>query len=128
MDMNMNINLSLERSLDSAATATATATAEGAGAAGALISAATVIPGSGGGTLWSPGSGAGLDSLGKKRRGRPRKYDADGNLRFPYPVVTTSPPGFTLSPSSPTEYSFSKRGRGRPPGSGNGQILASLGN
>ncbi|XWS43475.1 hypothetical protein CRYUN_Cryun16bG0107300 [Craigia yunnanensis] len=121
--MNMDINMSFERSLDSEATATA----EGVGAAGAIISAATVFPGSGGGTLGTPGSGAGLDSLGKKRRGRPRKYDADGNLRFPYPVMTTSPPGFTLSPSSPTEFSFSKRGRGRPPGSGNWQILASLG-
>ncbi|XWS59552.1 hypothetical protein CRYUN_Cryun08bG0131900 [Craigia yunnanensis] len=121
MNMNININMSLERSLDSAATA------EGVGSAGAIISTATEIPGSGGGTLGSPGSGAGLGSLGKKRRGRPRKYDADGNLRFQYPVVRTPPPGFTLSPSSPTEFSSSKRGRGRPPGSGNWQILASLG-
>ncbi|XVF07754.1 hypothetical protein REPUB_Repub06bG0166900 [Reevesia pubescens] len=129
MDMNMNINnISLERSLDSPATV---------GAGGATISSVTVIPGSGGGssigTLGSPGSGGhgGLNSLGKKRRGRPRKYDADGNLRLPYhQVVTTttsSPPGFSLSPSSPTEFSSSKRGRGRPPGSGNWQLLASLG-
>ncbi|KAK6244592.1 hypothetical protein QUC31_011001 [Theobroma cacao] len=123
MDMNMSINMTLERSLDSAATATATVGGVGAGA---TITAATAIPGSGGGTLGSPGSG-GLDSLAKKRRGRPRKYDADGNLRLPYPVVTTSPPGFTLSPSSPSEFSSSKRGRGRPPGSGNWQLLASLG-
>ncbi|EOY08098.1 DNA binding protein, putative isoform 2, partial [Theobroma cacao] len=123
MDMNMSINMTLERSLDSAATATATVGGVGAGA---TITAATAIPGSGGGTLGSPGSG-GLDSLAKKRRGRPRKYDADGNLRLPYPVVTTSPPGFTLSPCSPSEFSSSKRGRGRPPGSGNWQLLASLG-
>ncbi|XWS55946.1 hypothetical protein CRYUN_Cryun09bG0043600 [Craigia yunnanensis] len=122
MDMHMNINMSLERSVDSEATATATA-----GGVGATIITATANPGPGGGTLPSPGSGAGLDSLGKKRRGRPRKYDADGNLRLPYQVVTTSPPGFTLSPSSPTEFSSSKRGRGRPPGSGNWQLLASLG-
>ena len=121
MDMHMNINMSLERGLDRAATA------GGVGAGGATITTATAIPGSGGGTLGSPGSGAGLDSLGKKKRGRPRKYDADGNLRLPYQVVTTSPPGFTLSPSSPTEFSSSKRGRGRPPGSGNWQLLASLG-
>ncbi|XVF55633.1 hypothetical protein PTKIN_Ptkin06aG0052100 [Pterospermum kingtungense] len=118
--MNMNINMSLGRSsLDGAATETAHA-------AGAMISAAaTVISGSAGG-----GTTHGLDSLAKKRRGRPRKYDADGNLRFPYQMVTTSPPpGFTLSPSSPTttEFSSSKRGRGRPPGSGNWQIFASLG-
>ncbi|OMO82018.1 hypothetical protein CCACVL1_12112 [Corchorus capsularis] len=115
MDMNMNINMNLERSLDSVTTAT--------GAGGATITAAaaaTAVQGSGGGgTLGSPPGSGGLDSLGKKRRGRPRKYDADGNLRLPaYQVVTNSPPGFTLSPSSPTEFSSSKRGRGRPPGSG----------
>ncbi|KAH1122083.1 hypothetical protein J1N35_005243 [Gossypium stocksii] len=80
----------------------------------------TVIPGPGGRTL--------SDSLGKKKRGRPRKYDADGNLRVPYQIVTTttnSPPGFTLSPSSPTEFSSHKRGKGRSPG--NWQLLASLG-
>ncbi|XP_022744287.1 AT-hook motif nuclear-localized protein 7-like [Durio zibethinus] len=125
MDMHMNINMSLERSLGSAATETATA--GGVGAGGATITTATAIPGSGGGTLGSPGSGLTLDSLGKKKRGRPRKYDADGNLRLPYQLVTTSPPGFTLSPSSPTEFSSSKRGRGRPPGSGNWQLVASLG-
>ncbi|XVE76042.1 hypothetical protein DITRI_Ditri12bG0141200 [Diplodiscus trichospermus] len=122
IDMHMNMNMSLERSPDSAATATATA----GGVGGTTITTTAAIPGSGGGTLGSPGSGAGLDSFGKKRRGRPRKYDADGNLRLPYQIVTTSPPGFTLSPSSPTEFS-SKRGRGRPPGSGNWQLLASLG-
>ncbi|MBA0676732.1 hypothetical protein Goari_018196 [Gossypium aridum] len=80
----------------------------------------TVIPGPGGRTL--------SDSLGKKKRGRPRKYDADGNLRVPYQIVTTttnSPPGFTLSPSSPTEFSSHKRGKGRSPR--NWQLLASLG-
>nr|POE90966.1 at-hook motif nuclear-localized protein 1 [Quercus suber] len=63
------------------------------------------------------------DSLGKKKRGRPRKYDADGNLRVSY-TAAQPPPGFTLSPS---DFSSSKRGRGRPPGSGNWQLLASLG-
>ncbi|XP_022766109.1 AT-hook motif nuclear-localized protein 7-like [Durio zibethinus] len=118
MDMNMNINMSLERSLDIAATATG---------AGATITAATAVPGSAGGTLGSAVSGGGFDSLGKKKRGRPRKYDADGNLRIPYSVVTTSPSGFTLSPPSPAVFSSSKRGRGRPPGSGNWQLLSSLG-
>ena len=63
------------------------------------------------------------DLLGKKKRGRPRKYDADGNLRVSY-TAAQPPPGFTLSPS---DFSSSKRGRGRPPGSGNWQLLASLG-
>lgn len=71
-------------------------------------------------------SGGSGDLFGKKKRGRPRKYDSEGNLRlqhFSYPLVS-SPPGFTLTPS---DYSSSKRGRGRPPGSGNWQLLASLG-
>jgi hypothetical protein len=74
-------------------------------------------------TNTTTGSG---ELFGKKKRGRPRKYDADGNLRLSYTVPP--PPGFALSPSSPhsSEYS-SKRGRGRPPGSGNWQLLASLG-
>ncbi|KAK1586218.1 hypothetical protein Q3G72_000271 [Acer saccharum] len=72
--------------------------------------------------------------VGKKKRGRPRKYDSDGNLRLPSynnnnnknPAVASSPPGFSLTPS--TDFSSSsKRGRGRPPGSGNWQLLASLG-
>ncbi|KAK3226718.1 hypothetical protein Dsin_006580 [Dipteronia sinensis] len=69
-----------------------------------------------------------------KKRGRPRKYDSDGNLRLPTynnnnnknPAAASSPPGFSLTPS--TDFSSSsKRGRGRPPGSGNWQLLASLG-
>uniref|UniRef100_A0A5B7AQC7 AT-hook motif nuclear-localized protein n=1 Tax=Davidia involucrata TaxID=16924 RepID=A0A5B7AQC7_DAVIN len=77
-------------------------------------------------TTWSVGVGGGggggsLDLLGKKKRGRPRKYDSDGNLRLSY---LSPPPGFSLSP--PSHFS-SKRGRGRPPGSGNWQLLASLG-
>lgn len=63
------------------------------------------------------------DLLGKKKRGRPRKYDADGNLRVSY-TAAQPPSGFTLSPP---DFSSSKRGRGRPPGSGNWQLLASLG-
>ncbi|KAG7958137.1 hypothetical protein I3843_10G004400 [Carya illinoinensis] len=72
-------------------------------------------------TSTTPGS---AELFGKKKRGRPRKYDADGNLSLSYTVPP--PPGFTLSPSSPPEFS-SKRGRGRPSGSGNWQLLASLG-
>lgn len=82
----------------------------------------------------SGGSGSG--GGGGKKRGRPRKYDSDGNLRVP---LVGSPPGgvilppapsvgFTLSPNPASKYSSgSKKGRGRPTGSGNWQILASLG-
>ncbi|XP_068309419.1 AT-hook motif nuclear-localized protein 1-like [Pyrus communis] len=77
------------------------------------------------------------DLSGKKKRGRPRKYDADGNLRPGYNsnkksnkggAVPPPPPGFYLSSPLSSEFSFSsKRGRGKPSGSGNYQILASLG-
>ncbi|KAI9080179.1 hypothetical protein K1719_037857 [Acacia pycnantha] len=50
----------------------------------------------------------------KKKRGRPRKNDE--NL----PSPNSAPPGFPTSPSS-------KRGRGRPRGSGKLQMLASMG-
>lgn len=77
------------------------------------------------------------DLSGKKKRGRPRKYDADGNLRPGYNsnnksnkggAVPPPPPGFYLSSPLSSEFSYSsKRGRGKPSGSGNYQILASLG-
>ncbi|KAL5743122.1 hypothetical protein ACOSP7_029854 [Xanthoceras sorbifolium] len=76
-------------------------------------------------------SGSSADLFGKKKRGRPRKYDSEGNLRTlpssynKTAVASSSPPGFSLTPSP--DFSSSKRGRGRPPGSGNWQLLASLG-
>ncbi|KAL2509255.1 AT-hook motif nuclear-localized protein 1 [Forsythia ovata] len=94
---------------------------------GGAIGGGGVIGGVGGG-------GSGELMMGKKKRGRPRKYDSDGNLRVPYvgspPGGVPPPPsvGFTLSPTPASKYSSgSKKGRGRPPGSGNWQILASLG-
>ncbi|XP_057471283.1 AT-hook motif nuclear-localized protein 7-like [Actinidia eriantha] len=72
------------------------------------------------------GGGSSGDVTGKKKRGRPRKYDSDGNLRVSYKSPPQRPPpGFFLSPHS-SDLS-SKKGRGRPPGSGNWQLLASLG-
>ncbi|KAL3631983.1 hypothetical protein CASFOL_024967 [Castilleja foliolosa] len=55
-------------------------------------------------------------STGKKKRGRPRKYDADGNLNPAYiklPSVAAAPPqaGFTLSPPSYEHSAGSKKGR-----------------
>lgn len=77
----------------------------------------------------APAGGVGGGSggvLGKKKRGRPRKYDSDGNLRVPHKSPPPPPPGFFLSPPPPSDFS-AKRGRGRPAGSGNWQLLASLG-
>ncbi|CAK9138395.1 unnamed protein product [Ilex paraguariensis] len=73
------------------------------------------------------GGGSG-DLLGKKKRGRPRKYDADGNLTLSYMASGSPPPpppGFSWK--SPSSGLSSKRGRGRPQGSGNRQLLSSLG-
>ena len=58
----------------------------------------------------------GSEGAGKKRRGRPRKYDVDRNL--------LSPPTVPLSSSFESSV---KRSRGRPRGSGKLQILASIG-
>ncbi|KAJ4979084.1 hypothetical protein NE237_009864 [Protea cynaroides] len=55
--------------------------------------------------------------MGKKKRGRPRKYGSEGSISMALSQGYSSSPS-VLSP---------KRGRGRPPGSGNRQILASLG-
>lgn len=63
-----------------------------------------------GGNSEATGSEVGL----KRKRGRPRKYD--GNL----PSPKSAPLEFSTSPSS-------KRGRGRPRGSGMLQMLASMG-
>jgi len=75
----------------------------------------------------TPGS---LDLFGKKKRGRPRKYDADGNLNPSYKKIVkaqtpilTPPPGFTLSTN---EFS-SKKGRGKSTGFVNYQTFSSFG-
>ncbi|KAL3536167.1 hypothetical protein ACH5RR_004628 [Cinchona calisaya] len=68
----------------------------------------------GGGAVSGSGGDMGLMigvSGEKRRRGRPRKYDSEGNLIVPLTTQTSS----------------SKRGRGRPSGSGNCQFLVSFG-
>ncbi|ERN13221.1 AT-hook motif nuclear-localized protein 1 [Amborella trichopoda] len=59
----------------------------------------------------------------KKKRGRPRKYAPDGSLAL---ALTPEDNNELSLPSSPFLFS-SKRGRGRPPGSGKRQLLATLG-
>lgn len=71
----------------------------------------------------SPGGGGvstGTDTVVRRKRGRPRKYDVDADM-----VRHVSPPPSAFS-SAFSECSF-KRGRGRPRGSGKLQLLASLG-
>lgn len=101
----------------------------GVGGGGVVIDAggAAVLGGGGRG-----GGGNGDLGMGKKKRGRPRKYDADGNLNPAYirsPTAMQAAAGFTLStPRSYENSSGSKRGRGKhSSASGNWQILASLG-
>ncbi|KAF8412260.1 hypothetical protein HHK36_000221 [Tetracentron sinense] len=55
----------------------------------------------------------------RRKRGRPRKYGPDGTAALALSPLSSSPPG-SLTPTQ-------KRGRGRPPGSGTKQQLASLG-
>ncbi|XP_043716754.1 AT-hook motif nuclear-localized protein 9-like [Telopea speciosissima] len=57
----------------------------------------------------------------RRKRGRPRKYGPDGTVSLALsPVSTSAPPSSSISPTQ-------KRGRGRPPGTGRKQQLASLG-
>lgn len=80
-----------------------------------------------GGSGESGGGSGSLDLAGKKKRGRPRKYDKDGNLLFPYnSVASAAPPGFT-SPASSSDFSSPKRGRGKHHASSNWQHFSSFG-
>ncbi|KAK4769793.1 hypothetical protein SAY87_030325 [Trapa incisa] len=56
----------------------------------------------------------------KRKRGRPRKYGTDGSVSLALSSASISPSPGSLGP-------IQKRGRGRPPGSGKKQQLASFG-
>jgi hypothetical protein len=58
----------------------------------------------------------------KKKRGRPRKYGLVGQVSLGLSPLPNKP-----KPSSGEDSSTSKRNRGRPPGSGRKQQLATLG-
>ncbi|KAJ6933602.1 AT-hook motif nuclear-localized protein 5-like [Populus alba x Populus x berolinensis] len=58
----------------------------------------------------------------KKKRGRPRKYGLDGQVSLGLSSLPDK-----AKPSSGEDSSTSKRNRGRPPGSGRKQQLATLG-
>ena len=63
-------------------------------------------------------SGVATGESGKRKRGRPRKYRPDG---------TNMSLGLSPMSSAPSAGSTTPRQRGRPPGSGRKQQLASLG-
>ncbi|MBA0584448.1 hypothetical protein Gorai_015259, partial [Gossypium raimondii] len=67
-------------------------------------------------------SGTPLSEPAKKKRGRPRKYAPDGQVSLGLLPMSAKP-----KPSSGSDASGQKRNRGRPPGTGRKQQLASLG-
>ncbi|KAL6007985.1 hypothetical protein ACLOJK_033490 [Asimina triloba] len=92
------------------------------------------IGGGGGGGGGGSGGGGGGERVassssfvlvGKKKRGRPRKYGPDGRVPLtlsPMPISSSGPAAALLSSpeaGSGEFISFAKRGRGRPPGSQN---------
>lgn len=79
--------------------------------------------------------------LVKRKRGRPRKYGAEGTMSLGLNFVSSSPvvaagsTGFSSpfvgtapNPASSTSAGVMKKPRGRPPGSGKKQQMAALGN
>ncbi|KAL6503068.1 hypothetical protein OROHE_023697 [Orobanche hederae] len=83
------------------------------------------------------GGGSGDLSTGKKKRGRPRKFDADGNLNPAYLRSKTAAAaaaagripqaGFTLSTPPSFEYSAGSKGRQDKHSGSSSWIVASLG-
>ncbi|KAK6140103.1 hypothetical protein DH2020_026101 [Rehmannia glutinosa] len=121
--INTAVNISMEKN---AGMTSSPALAVGGG--GVIGSGGDVI---GGGPI-GVGGGSGQLMMGKKKRGRPRKYDSDGNLNAAYvkspPVAaaqTAAQPGFTFS--TPPSYEYSSESKRGPSGSGNWNALASLG-
>nr|KYP73787.1 hypothetical protein KK1_006441 [Cajanus cajan] len=113
--LNMNVNMNVG-STETTTTVVPPAPAPVPVPATTTTTAAAVTP-----TTLAQGS---LDLFGKKKRGRPRKYDADGNLRVSATPQPPPPPGFTLS--TPPEFS-SKRGRGKHAAFGTYQPFSSFG-
>ncbi|KAK7244991.1 hypothetical protein RIF29_39820 [Crotalaria pallida] len=114
MNLNMNHTNTFPTTTTTAAAA-AVATAAAITTTAAAITTAITTTAAAAATATTPGSGGVVvDSLGKKKRGRPRKYDSEGNLRVsakPKPSLSPQLQGFSLSPTSPSS-SYSKRGRG----------------
>ncbi|KAK7392550.1 hypothetical protein VNO78_20993 [Psophocarpus tetragonolobus] len=115
MNMNVNMSMNVTKTEQTPLAATPTAVVPHVPAP-APAPAPTPTP------TTTPGS---LDLFGKKKRGRPRKYDADGNLRVSATPTPQPPPGFTLS--TPCEFSSSKRGRAKHTAFANYQLYSSFG-
>ncbi|EHA8589111.1 AT-hook motif nuclear-localized protein 9 [Cocos nucifera] len=89
-------------------------------------SSPAISPHVGGGVGSGGHAGVGSGEPMKRKRGRPRKYGPDGTMALALsPISSVTPPGSGMGSGSaaPTQ----KRGRGRPPGTGRKQQLASLG-
>ncbi|XP_027363211.1 AT-hook motif nuclear-localized protein 7-like [Abrus precatorius] len=117
----MNMNMSMNMNVGSSETTPTPTPASVTAPAPPPTTTVPAVP-----TTTTPGSTGGqgsFDLFGKKKRGRPRKYDADGNLRLSA-TQPPAPPGFTLSTSS--EFS-SKRGRGKHAAFANYQLFSSFG-
>lgn len=63
----------------------------------------------------------------KRKRGRPRKYGPEGTMSLALSPAPSSAPGSVSGIGSGSSTPLQKRARGRPPGSGRKQQLASLG-
>ncbi|KAJ0967180.1 hypothetical protein J5N97_024097 [Dioscorea zingiberensis] len=87
--------------------------------------------GGGGGGGGGGGTGAGVPvEPVKRKRGRPRKYGPGGSVSLALSPMSSSPPGSGMASGSASVMSSGgpeKRGRGRPPGTGRKQLLASFG-
>jgi len=123
MNVNMNMNVGNSEGTTAAAPAPAPAPASTPTTMVPAVPAATTTTTLVATTPGSTGGQGSFDLFGKKKRGRPRKYDADGNLRVSA-TPTPAPPGFTLS--TPSEFS-NKRGRGKHTAFGNYQLFSSFG-
>ncbi|CAL9125110.1 unnamed protein product [Musa textilis] len=102
----------------------------GVGSAAFQVESPPAAPshGGGGGGL---GEGASQTEPVKRKRGRPRKYGSDGSVALALsPISSSAPPSGTVIGSGTASGAGAptpKRGRGRPPGTGRKQQLASLG-
>lgn len=101
----------------------------GVGSQGSAFQAASPPTISPHGVNIGPGVGVGQGEPVKRKRGRPRKYGSDGSVSLALSPLSSPPSvsGIASGGLSGSGTLSLKRGRGRPPGTGRKQQLASLG-